>query len=246
VQGTGGFQARRTPGQNGHGTGIGNGNGHQAVTQPGYGRHSLPMRASAADSPVSDRSEGMTLPVRGGQEGASLAGTAQTASVPTSNWFRSRRTPGSALGNTNAGARPFVGSPAQPAQAAQAAQPAQVAQSSQPSLGGGQEAGTGGWPTAQNPGDLAADPVRGEETAAGLPMRVPKANLIPGSAAGAAPGGGSGRTASRPGSTQESPALSAPLPQRSPEMARSRLSGFQRGARRAEGQTPRAGEGTDR
>jgi len=250
VQGTGGFHARRTPGQNGngYGTGIGagngNGNGHQAVTQPGYGRHSLPMRAAAAESPMSDLSEGMALPGQSGHEGASLAGTAQTASVPTSNWFRSRRTPGGALGNTNAGARPFVGSPEQPSQPAQ---PAQAAQSSQPPLGGGRDAGTGGWPTARNPGDLAADPVRGEETSAGLPMRVPKANLIPGSAAGAAPGGDNGRTASHPGSTQESPTLSAaPLPQRSPEMARSRLSGFQRGARRAEGQTPRAGEGTDR
>ena len=33
---------------------------------------------------------------------------------------------------------------------------------------------------------------------------------------------------------------------RSPELARSRLSGFQRGARRAEGQTPRTAEGADR
>ena len=264
VQGTGGFQARRTPGQNGngHGTGIGNGNGQQGITQPGYGRHSLPMRTPAADSPVSDRSEGMALPGQSGYESTSLAGTAQTASMPTSNvptsnvptsnlptsnWFRSRRTPGgvpaSGLGNTNAGARPFVGSPAQPVQPAQ---PAQAAQSSLSPLGSDSEAGTGGWPTARNPGDLAADPVRGEETSAGLPMRVPKANLIPGSAAGAAPGGGNGWTASRPGSTQESPTLSAQLPQRSPEMARSRLSGFQRGARRAEGQAPRAGEGTDR
>src|SRR6516165_1862368 len=44
VQGTGGFQARRTPGQNGNGhgsgSGLGSGNGHQAITQPGYGRHS--------------------------------------------------------------------------------------------------------------------------------------------------------------------------------------------------------------
>jgi hypothetical protein len=38
----------------------------------------------------------------------------------------------------------------------------------------------------------------------------------------------------------------ATLPQRSPELARSRLSGFQRGARRAEGQAPHAGERTDR
>ncbi len=108
----------------------------------------------------------------------------------------------------------------------------------------GTSGGSEGWSTGRNPGDLAADPVHGEETSAGLPMRVPKANLIPGSAAGAQPS--AGRTAARPGNSQEAQTLPAPLPQRSPEMARSRLSGFQRGARRAEGQTPRAGEGTDR
>jgi signal transduction histidine kinase len=108
--------------------------------------------------------------------------------------------------------------------------------------GGGGDGGTGGWPAGRNPGDVAAEPVHGEETAAGLPMRVPKANLIPGSAAGA----GNGRAARGTGSNQEAQTLSAPLPQRSPDMARSRLSGFQRGARRAEGQPPRAGEGTDR
>ena len=114
-------------------------------------------------------------------------------------------------------------------------------------MSGSLGSGTDSWGITRNPGELAADPVHGEETSAGLPMRVPKANLIPGSAAGAQPAGaGSGRTAARPGSTQESQTLSAPLPQRSPELARSRLSGFQRGARRAEGQTPRAGEGTDR
>ena len=163
---------------------------------------------------------------------------------------------GGGLGNTNAGARPFVGSPGQAGGG--------LGTGSSPSLSGGPSmgssasmgsslgGGTDSWPMARNPGDLAADPVHGDETSAGLPMRVPKANLIPGSAAGAQPGAGAGagagtgRAAARSGSTQESQTLSAPLPQRSPEMARSRLSGFQRGARRAEGQTPRAGEGTDR
>jgi hypothetical protein len=140
---------------------------------------------------------------------------------------------GGGFGNTNAGARPFVGAPGG------------MGTGASPAMGGTLGGGTDdGWGMTRNPGELAADPVRGEETSAGLPMRVPKANLIPGSAAGAQ--AGSGRTAARPGSTQESPTLSASLPQRSPELARSRLSGFQRGARRAEGQTPRAGEGTDR
>jgi len=119
--------------------------------------------------------------------------------------------------------------------------------------GGGWGPVTGSWgPGGRRPSDIVADPVQGEQTSAGLPMRVPKANLIPGSAPGArgdgGPGDGSGLPGSRLGGTNESQTLSAPLPQRSPELARSRLSGFQRGARRAEGpqQPPRGGEGTDR
>ena len=82
----------------------------------------------------------MALPGQCGHESASLTGTgtAPIASVPTSNWFRSRRTPGSmpvgGLGNTNAGARPFVGSPEQ---LSEPAQPALAALASQPPLGSG-------------------------------------------------------------------------------------------------------------
>ncbi|HMD94431.1 MAG TPA: nitrate- and nitrite sensing domain-containing protein [Trebonia sp.] len=283
-----GFQARRTPGGYGIGNGIGNGNGNgkQAVSQPGYGRHSLGMRAVSDEPAVSERADDIVVPPGpGGHDGASLAGAPQQT-VPASNWFRSRRTsasggvtggaahggtagggtgamptrtPGSAFGgnggtggslssggfgNTNAGARPFVGSPGQASAGLGA--PGGTGTGAIPAMGGSLGGGTDSWGITQNPGELAADPVHGEETSAGLPMRVPKANLIPGSAAGAQPGAGTGRTAARPGSTQESQTLSAPLPQRSPELARSRLSGFQRGARRAEGQTPRAGEGTDR
>ena len=284
---SGGFQARRTPGGygNGIGNGNGNGNGQQAVSQPSYGRHSLGMRAASDEPTVSERADDIVVPPGpGGTDGASLGGAPQPA-VPTSNWFRSRRspanggatggtagggtgggtgamptrTPGSAFGgnggnggslssggfgNTNAGARPFVGSPGQASASPSAV--GGMGTGATPAMSGSMSAGTDSWGITRNPGELAADPVRGEETSAGLPMRVPKANLIPGSATGAQPGAGSGRTAARPGGTQESQTLSAPLPQRSPELARSRLSGFQRGARRAEGQTPRAGEGTDR
>jgi hypothetical protein len=69
---------------------------------------------------------------------------------------------------------------------------------------------------------------RGDRTAAGLPVRVPRANLLPGSADG-------GRTAKGPAA-----------PQRSPELVRSRLSGFQGGIRRAQGQEPGTGEETGR
>jgi hypothetical protein len=120
--------------------------------------------------------------------------------------------------------------------------------------GGYQDPG-GGWgpeaspwaPGGRRPSDIVSDPVQGEQTSAGLPMRVPKANLIPGSARGG-PGGGNSVAASNMGAGggNESQPMPAPLPQRSPEQARSRLSGFQRGARRAESQPPRAGEGTDR
>jgi hypothetical protein len=117
-------------------------------------------------------------------------------------------------------------------------------------------ADTGSWGTGgRRPADIIADPVQGDQTSAGLPLRVPKANLIPGSAPGArnggggsggVPGGGNGAPSRLGGSSSETNTLSAPLPQRSPDLARSRLSGFQRGARRAESQPPRAGEGTDR
>jgi hypothetical protein len=89
---------------------------------------------------------------------------------------------------------------------------------------------------------IVAEPVRGDHTAAGLPVRVPRANLIAGSAGGHRAGGGTSRPTDGRG-TQTAPAARAP---RSPELARNRLSGFQRGTRRAKGQTPRAGEGADR
>ena len=89
---------------------------------------------------------------------------------------------------------------------------------------------------------IVAEPVRGDHTAAGLPVRVPRANLIAGSAGSHRAGGATSRPADGRG-TQTAPAARAP---RSPELARNRLSGFQRGTRRAKGQTPRAGEGADR
>jgi hypothetical protein len=122
--------------------------------------------------------------------------------------------------------------------------------------GGWGAADTGSWNTGgRRPADIVADPVQGDQTSAGLPLRVPKANLIPGSAPGARNGGstpgagapgGTGLPSRLGGNGNEATSLTAPLPQRSPDMARSRLSGFQRGARRAESQPPRAGEGTDR
>ena len=65
-----------------------------------------------------------------------------------------------------------------------------------------------GWQAAQ----AAAQPVQSGTTASGLPRRVPKANLVPGTAS-------------------PEPAATSPAPQISPERLRSRLSSFQQGVR---------------
>jgi hypothetical protein len=109
---------------------------------------------------------------------------------------------------------------------------------------GGGPAGPDRWAEGKHAAQIIADPVRGEGTVAGLPVRVPRANLLPGSA-----GGGrqtDSRVTSRTADGHETQTPTASRLQRSPEKARSRLSGFQRGTRRAEGHTPRTAEGADR
>ncbi|MGD0555496.1 MAG: nitrate- and nitrite sensing domain-containing protein [Streptosporangiaceae bacterium] len=96
-----------------------------------------------------------------------------------------------------------------------------------------------GWAGGQQAAQLIANPVRGDRTVAGMPVRIPRANFVPGSADGDQPV--TGRSAD--GYEGQTPTA---LRQRSPDMARSRLSGFQRGSRRAEGQAPRTGEGAGR
>ena len=114
--------------------------------------------------------------------------------------------------------------------------------------------GAGGWPepgppapwAARGRGESAAGPGQDSQTAAGLPVRVPRSGANGGgSAPGGPPGGSLGGSTSGP----KSGSGGNPLPVRSPEHARSRLAGFQRGTRRAEGQVggsqaPSAGEGT--
>jgi len=111
-------------------------------------------------------------------------------------------------------------------------------------VGSGRLPGTDGWAEGRHAAQIIADPVRGEHTAAGLPVRVPRANLIPGSAGGGrrAGNGDTGRT----GDDAATPTSAGLGPQRSPELARSRLSGFQTGIRRAKDQPPSAGEEADR
>jgi signal transduction histidine kinase len=102
--------------------------------------------------------------------------------------------------------------------------------------GSGSQTGTyTSWAEGRHAAQIIADPVRGDDTSAGLPRRVPLANLLPGSAGGRhAAGGVTSRVADGP--YAQAPA--AARPRRSPEMARKRLSGFQSGDRRAKGQTP--------
>jgi hypothetical protein len=137
-------------------------------------------------------------------------------------------------------ANPQVGASGRWAQPlhAQGAQGAQGRQGSMSQPGGGRTFGPDQWAAGRQAAGIGADPIRGEQTHAGLPMRIPQANLIPGPAAD----GRTGSPADAPGAALGT----APRPKRSPEMARSRLSGFQRGARRARGGNLTAGEGADR
>jgi signal transduction histidine kinase len=241
-----------------------------AVSQRASGRHGV-MRPAGDVATAPARDEGMAVSAMSG------FGSPQQAQLPeppvsqaTSAWFRSRHTAmgaaarmpvnlggvgnghdsgngydaGSGHGNGGAMAGMQAGAPAP-----------QTDWGAQPPSGWAQEPSTDWGPASslapggRRPADIVADPVQGEQTSAGLPMRVPKANLIPGSAPGGrggGPGGGNGMPASSMGAGGGADSQSQPLPQRSPEQARSRLSGFQRGARRAESQPPRAGEGTDR
>jgi len=170
-------------------------------------------------------------PVPAGPAGAARAPAAprepaQAADSAVSDWFRSWRSPTPGSG----------GSP-----------------SAAPPADGGWRAGDDGWAEGKHAAQIVADPVHGDHTHAGLPVRVPRANLIPGSAGGHRAGSGAtsrppdGRPAdSRPADGRGAQAASAARAPRSPELARSRLSGFQRGTRRAKGQKPHAGEGADR
>jgi hypothetical protein len=122
------------------------------------------------------------------------------------------------------------------------------AETGPPSAGGTMPAtdswATDGWAGGLHAAQIIANPVRGDRMVAGMPVRVPHANLLPGSVDGAQRSvDGAQRDAGRPADGHGGQAT---LPQRSPELARSRLSGFQRGARRAEGQTPHAEMRTDR
>jgi hypothetical protein len=112
----------------------------------------------------------------------------------------------------------------QPAQGGQAAQSA------------GQDAWTSpadeGWRAAQ----AVATPTAGETTQAGLPRRVPRANLVPGSVGSGAPGAPDGH----PGPGSHDAAAEAPA--RSADVVRSRMASFQRGVREGRAAAPQSEE----
>jgi signal transduction histidine kinase len=81
-----------------------------------------------------------------------------------------------------------------------------------------------GWRAAQ----ALAAPAAGETTQAGLPRRVPRANLVPGSIG------------------SDGPEAEAEGPARSPDAARNRMASFQRGVREGRAATPQTEEPQDR
>ena len=97
-----------------------------------------------------------------------------------------------------------------------------------------------------------SSPSYDDQTSAGLPIRARRASLSPDPGSGSGTGGlpqrsDFARGGPPPGSGRGTG--SEPLPERSPDQVRSRLAGFQRGTRRAEaaqGQSHRAGEGSER
>jgi signal transduction histidine kinase len=181
------------------------------------GRHSSVVRAAPDGRSTNDRPGAVTTATH---IGARTRETVRAADSATSGWFRSRRL--SATGTAGNGGSPPGGAP-------------------QP--GGGRLSSPDRWAEGRHAAQIIAEPVRGDDTAAGLPTRVPRANLIPGSAGGRPV---DSAVTSRPAEGHQAQTPAASRPQRSPEMARSRLSGFQRGAHRAEGHKPRTAEGADR
>ncbi|MCY9782832.1 nitrate- and nitrite sensing domain-containing protein [Nocardiopsis sp. EMB25] len=133
-----------------------------------------------------------------------------------SNWFK-RRSGGPTVDATETGPmrqvdadqtsrQPDGGQPSRPGQSGQESQSGQSGQSGA-SESEWQSAADRGWKAART----AAEPLAGGLTTSGLPKRVPKANLVPG-------------TAPRPENFKQ-------MPTRSADRVRNRFAGFQKGVR---------------
>ena len=244
-----------------------------AASRQPAGRHSIPVPVGLDGQPATDQFEtvtptapGLREPVHAahtanavgtasapgsadsagslGPSGtASAGGSAVPASAATSDWFRSRRPSAASPAGDGGGSPGPAGQEGQDGSFAAAVQAGGQRSFGTDGWNEGrpQSFGTEGWAESRQAARIVADPVRGDRTTAGLPMRVPRANLLPGSAGGAHRAGAPSRPAAR-----EPQVPAAPRPQRSPDIARTRLSGFQSGVRRAKSETTRAGEGADR
>ena len=164
-------------------------------------------------------------PARGTNTVPAAAPAAAAAPVVTPRPARAARPPASSWFQSRRPSVPAAASPARPA----------------------------AWAEQRHATQVMSDPVRSDRTVAGMPVRVPRANLIRGSTSacrraesGDASRPAAGPDAQRPAGPVPEQPPAAPGPERSPEMARSLLSGFQRGAGRPGHRTPSPGEGADR
>jgi signal transduction histidine kinase len=166
-----------------------------------------PVPAPGSGSGPTQMPGGGGLPAIGGSDGSSVTvppsvAPGQEARLPIfdsleSDWFRRSGTSGSS-GSGAAGAATATAD------------------------GGWNSPADEGWRAAR----VASAPNADEETNAGLPKRVPRANLVPGSVGGAGEHAGAGQATD-----------SAP-PVRSADQIRSRMASFQRGVREARAAAP--------
>jgi signal transduction histidine kinase len=191
------------------------------VAPPASGRLDITTPMPATPMPATPMP---ATPMPATQEVASPRETVRPAGSSPSIWFRSHAQAATAAdGGSPAEAPP----PTPPGLPVPGLLPVPGGLSGLPGPGG--LAGAGSWADNRLADPVIADPgrgvsVSGDHTAVGLPVRVPRANLLPGSADG-------GRAAQVPAA-----------PQRSPELVRSRLTGFQGGIRRAKDQSSGTGE----
>lgn len=130
-----------------------------------------------------------------------------------SAWFRRPDVPESAGQQQAQAGQDRSGEASGPARHAQQGRPQAPEPSREaPAAGAWASTADSGWQAA----DAAKDPSLGGITAAGLPKRTPKANLVPGSVAG----------------PSAAPAAPAPRPEVSADLVRARMSRFQQGIQR--------------
>src|SRR5579859_7134352 len=179
----------------------------------------MPSRPVPEAQPAGHRRE-VVVPEHAGTIAAQAVPAPAPARATTSNWFR---------GHSSSAAGPVGGQPSLLHDG--------IGSAAAPS------ATDGWWATGKHAAQIMAEPVRGDLTAAGLPTRVPRANLIPGSASAGRPAGsGGGSGGGYPGPGYDAPGPATLL---SPDVARSRMGGFQRGGRRAMAQTENSAEGAE-